>query len=340
MAWASGTTTLRKDARHSGSSIDTVGGSKLLESWALTPADPNSNGECGPVIYKNVAFYSSRNMLDAMDVMPGEDLDQDGDPDDGLPDVGGMGLDYGGQDVIWKWECPDGGLISSPTVVSVQDPRDPRASVEAVLVLSTGGNVYMLDAFPHSTGGSALLGATKSVMGANKDFYNLPTKVDKPYPPQYVNGWIYAVGGDGRLYAYNPSLEAWGAQHNGAGDVYYQWNVPTNFGQSGDTAEGRSGPSFGFVKNDGSGAVVGMVYWYASTWKTPALACQWSRGIGSSIASTAPVPRDCPVRGPRAPVWGWRSRAGSRGPTAGICDWPAATTRAACFASRFRRGTP
>lgn len=277
MAWASSFSTLRKDPRHSGAGIDTVGGSRLIEHWSLVPAPPlegsqNAPMEFSPVISRNVAFYASGDTLYAADIFPSEDLDQDGNPDDGWQDSAGQQpLAPNGQDLIWRWSPSDVGggqvALSSPTVVSVQDPRNPANTVEAVIVTSSAGVIYMLEAFPTNPAGQ-LADTTASLLPGGPDSgYQMPAgAAGKPSTPLYINGWIYAVGGDGKLYAYNPSIEAWRSAPGGGRDAAYEWSVPSTFGTGAVTftSEPRCGPSFSFVRNESSGAVVGMVYWYVS----------------------------------------------------------------------------
>ena len=98
LAWSSCWTDLRKDPRRSGRSIDTVGGSSLVNIWTLPGAPPT--GESGAIVYKNIAYYSSGARLYAMDVMPMEDLDNDGNPDDGEQD---MLCSNTGVDRVWQW---------------------------------------------------------------------------------------------------------------------------------------------------------------------------------------------------------------------------------------------
>ncbi|MDH7602659.1 MAG: DUF4159 domain-containing protein, partial [Armatimonadota bacterium] len=151
IAWSASWTHLRKDPRHSGSSIDTVGGTELLELWTLpVPVGSSGSGQqdaigSAPVIYKNVVFYTAGSSLYALDLYPQEDLDQDGNPDDGFQGVGAM--PDRGQDVLWVFDS-SGGKLSPPTVVTAQDPTDPARSIEVVLVACSDGAVYMLPAFP------------------------------------------------------------------------------------------------------------------------------------------------------------------------------------------------
>ncbi|MHB9037594.1 MAG: outer membrane protein assembly factor BamB family protein [Armatimonadota bacterium] len=251
LALSSTWTNARKDPRHSGGSIDTVGGTKLAKIWQHG-AVPSSNTECAPVVYKNVVFYSSGNTLFALDLKPQEDLDHDGNPDDGLQDASDPANT--GQDVIWTKECDN--IISSPTVVTAQNPMTPDQpgnSVDAVLVLSQSGTVYMLNAFPNDPSTGRLLSATQSVM--SKSIWSIQTQCPKAFPPLYINGWIYVAGGDGRIHALNPVLQSYG---NGA---IYTWTFPSNYGSITPNADLKAGPNFGYVSAQNSGAVMGMLYW-------------------------------------------------------------------------------
>ncbi len=258
IAWASSWTHLRKDPRHSGNSIDTVGGTKLLETWTL-PVPPSSSSESAPVIYKNVAFYSSGSTLFALDIMPQEDLDQDGNPDDGAQGLPG-GMPDLGQDIIWLWEGD--GNLSSPSLVTAQNPFVPNQSIEAVLVMSSTGVVHMLQAFPVNPANPMQLSpeTTEILPGG----WSTEAPISNPSPPLYANGWIFAMNGEGRMCAYNPSLEAWMGQQPNPPQVDTKWRVPGQMYQG--MADPRYGPLYGFVKNDTSGATVGMLYWFGGPW--------------------------------------------------------------------------
>jgi hypothetical protein len=258
IAWASSWTHLRKDPRHSGNSIDTVGGTKLIEVWSL-PVPPSTGGDCAPVIYKNVAFYSSGDKLYALDIMPQEDLDQDGNPDDGMPGLP-PGINNKGQDIIWIWQGDS--QLSSPSIVTAQDPFRPDRSFEAVLVMSSSGNVHMLQAFPTDPNTPWRLAAeTTAILPP----WYIGTASGNLSPPLYHNGWIFAVDGQGRLHAKNPSLQAWNDQNPGQTSVDTDWIVPDPGAYQGSSTF-RCGPTFGFVKNETSGSVTGMMYWFGGPW--------------------------------------------------------------------------
>ncbi|MCE5199093.1 MAG: PQQ-binding-like beta-propeller repeat protein [Armatimonadota bacterium] len=252
VAWSSTWTHLRKGPRHTGASIDTVGGTKLANLWTLNSASASNSVESAPVIYKNMAFYSSGSTVYAIDLAPQEDLDQDGYPDDGKPNTSTTG----GADVIWEFSGD--GTLSSPSIVTVQDPGDFSKAessvtpVDVVLVQSSTGTIYMLDAFKRVSG-------------------KFPSKPDvlttlsgpassNPFPPLYSNGWIYAIGSDGRLNAFNPVLKAWKANHSGDTTVTPYWSMPNDIWR---TSEVHGGLTFGFLKHVTSGAIIGVVYWCA-----------------------------------------------------------------------------
>ncbi|MCX6344878.1 MAG: PQQ-binding-like beta-propeller repeat protein [Armatimonadetes bacterium] len=261
IAWSASWTDLRKNPRRSAAGIDTVGGTSLVKVWS---APVPANGESGAVIYKNMVFYSSGNTVYAFDVMPSEDLDRNGNSDDGSPDVlNGFAPD--GQDLIWKFDCDS--IISAPTVVTCQDPTAPNKTVEAVLVLSDTGKVYMLDAFPRSgtslSATTSLIVPVMSCWESDTDDRNsdIAVSTPRPSPPICVNGWIYIIAGDGRLYARNPALEKWQASHT-TENVCSKWIIPgRNFTQA---TTPKSGPMFGYVNASNGGAVIGMVYWCVS----------------------------------------------------------------------------
>jgi len=268
ISWSSSWTHLRKDPRHSGASIDTVGGTKLLEIWSLpVPASGGGAGatvDSAPVIYKNVVFYTSGSKLYALDLFPQEDLDHDGNPDDGFQGLNGM--PNNGQDIVWSFLSPDGGKLSAPSIVTAQDPKNPNASVEAVLVASDKGTVYMLSAFAADSVTGALLPEPILILDPP---WPIPSANPNPGPPLYANGWIYATGGDGRIYAYNPSIEAWvGAKTGRTGD--FKWEVPSlDSSITLEEALARTGPNFGYVVSASGGGTVGMVYWFTTAWQHP-----------------------------------------------------------------------
>ncbi|MCE5315701.1 MAG: PQQ-binding-like beta-propeller repeat protein [Armatimonadota bacterium] len=247
LAMSSTWTNVRKDPRHSGGSIDTVGGTKLAKIWSYSDAAPMS-GESAPVVYKNVVFYSSGSTLYALDLKPQEDLDNNGNADDGQQDTGTIG----GQDIIWQDE--PGGTLSSPTVVTLQLPTGTSKigdSIDAVLVLSSTGQIYMYDAFPDVNG---ILDSSNSPLAGCTFNCNTPEELTNPAPPICINGWIYVLRSDGKIYAVNPVLKIKNAP-------VYTWLFPSDSAGSSYKAEPRTGLSFGYVSAQNNGGVVGMLCW-------------------------------------------------------------------------------
>ena len=266
IAYASTWTDLHKDPRHSGSSIDTLGANRLVEKWKLldttsVPAAPRANKESAAMIYKNTVFYTAGNTLYA--------LEQNGNTNGGI-----YKADDNGAVVIWKWTNTGGGDLSAPTVTTMQDPTVKSkgstgtaniSSIEGVLVQDTTGHVFVFNAFPLDQDGK--------VIGSTDPIYDFDTAAGSssngkwPCPPIYVSGWIYAMGGDGHLYANNPCLKAW-LNGTSESNVTYQWNYPvSSVSSSGGTtttfsAPPKCGPSFGYMRNGNTGAVVGTVFWF------------------------------------------------------------------------------
>lgn len=261
MAYASSWTDIRKGPRHTGASIDTLGSNKLVEKWALKTNATKSflaedNKETAPIIYKNTVFYTHGDTLYALDATGNNNYGMWGNPGSG------------GEVVIWSWTLPSGGRLSAPAVATVQNPDQNAQScapLEAVMVMSDAGTVYILNAFPLNPDGTVFANIEPLY-----DFNTQPGSVGSdskwPSPPIYINGWFYAISGRGRLYACNPCLEKWQTGHAGVpiqGSTPL-WQVPDIKGDPGFAATPRCGPAFGYMRGIYNGAIVGAVWWYNS----------------------------------------------------------------------------
>ncbi|MEN6355690.1 MAG: PQQ-binding-like beta-propeller repeat protein [Armatimonadota bacterium] len=266
IALSSSWTNARKSPRRSGSSIDTVGGTELAKIWSYPLSSPG-DVESAPVIYKNVVYYSSGSTLYAFDLKPQEDLDGDGNIDDGEQDMNRSDSkdDSTGQDLIWQYECD--GLISSPVVVTMQNPstpNDPGNSVDAVMVASTNGTVYVLDAYPLS--GSSL-GSEPTPLLYQGNTWSTGSTCVKPYPPLFIDGWIYVAGGSGtdatggvHIYGLNPVLQSnYGGSNQHKSEWSREYPASTSIVYTGNTL--TSGLGFGYASSQDSGALTGMLYW-------------------------------------------------------------------------------
>lgn len=244
MSYASSWTDLRKDPRHSGASIDTLGANRLVEKWKLAdtaaqPAKPDANKESAAMIYKNTVFYTAGNTLYA--------LDQNGDTNGGV-----WPRDNNGAVVIWKWQN-QGGKLSAPTIATVQNPAGSDCGpMEAVLVMDSAGTVFVLDAFPIGLNGVPYPNIQPIYSFDTEGGGSSSVEDSKwPCPPIYINGWIYAMSGKGRIFAHNPCMKK--------ANLTFEWHYPTVAAYN---SAPKCGPSFAFMKNATSGAVVGTVYWF------------------------------------------------------------------------------
>ena len=252
VAWASTSPTFRKGYRRTGASLEGAG-APLVERWRLPGAAPPSGGgatgvQTSPAIWKNVIFYSAGTTLYALDAVPENDLDMDGNSDDGQPDPPNAGYD-----IIWKAEI--GQSISSPTVASMLDPKGGNlAPKDFVLVMAQDGLVHIFEALP-----ADMTGRLSGTPVERSDLWQVPQN-DSPQgngallPPVVSNGWIYAVGLNGKIYGHSPVLAAAGGKGI-SGTPPTPWAVPL-YPVPGQVAEVKSGPTFGFIKSKSSGALI------------------------------------------------------------------------------------
>ena len=264
MSYASSWTDIRKNPRHSGSSIDTLGSNRLVEKWSLL-TEPGGSGpgkENAPLIYKDTVFYTVGNTLYALDA-------------NGNTQYGAWGPPTAeGAVVIWQWP-PAGaasGSLSAPTIATMQNPNQNQSvsdcsPIEAVLVQDDQGTVFVLPAFPINPVNNAPeipITPLYRIKPESSGSGGSGTTSKWPSPPIYINGWIYSLGGDGRIYARNPCSQKLADQ--GGNPPAWDWALPSPLDKS-FGAEPRCGPSFGFIKNANSGAIVGMVYWWTGPQK-------------------------------------------------------------------------
>ncbi len=125
--------------RSSGSAIDL--GPPLLRKTTV-PAGVAS----APTIYKGMAFAVVGNRLVAYDTDPYHDLDGDGNPDDGLPDLV-TGVD---RDVVWQSTAIFSGQASTPVCAEIPDANG--APVDQVLVVDGNGQIQIFNASPKANG--------------------------------------------------------------------------------------------------------------------------------------------------------------------------------------------
>jgi len=268
IAWSSDWTSVGKNPRRTGSAIDTIGGNGVVSYWSHDVALPiigsTSTGvprySSSAVVYKNIAYYSAGDTMYALGIIPKEDLDGDGNWNDGDQSTGSASVPDTSQDLIFTWKCPDGSsLISAPVVITMQNPVDPTKTVEAVAVTTSNGSLYILNAWP--VDGSGVLQSTTNQY-AFYSFRDLTAGVtfDPPSPPVYASGWFYCTSANGTLYAYNPAIKEWAGTHSGSVNDY-TWMNPVAAVAPSAVGPIRGGPNFAYVTSDITQAVIGTIYW-------------------------------------------------------------------------------
>ena len=113
----------------------------LRQFYASLPLAPGNRNFVPPATYKGLFVVSANDRIYVYDGIPGNDLDGDGNPDDGVPDSDLSS----GLDLLWTSAAMPG-PISSPTCVSVSNPTLP-ATKDQILVTDSAGTVHAFDAF-------------------------------------------------------------------------------------------------------------------------------------------------------------------------------------------------
>ena len=165
ISWTSSVPTGGVNARRTNGTQENVG-AQLGTRWAtIPPAAANVSAGSGAVIHKGVVFYvDGNNVLHAYDASPQQDLDGDGNPDDGIPDYI-YGAPY---DEIWNKDLKGilgttaNTRVSTPTIASVVNPVS--GIPQDILMVSTSiGATMAFDAFPTS---GSVLSSTASMLWA------------------------------------------------------------------------------------------------------------------------------------------------------------------------------
>lgn len=163
--WSGAHTTAYTDSRHSGGTSEKIAGA-LTEKW-FNPA----GGSCrvgGATLFKHCIYAVDGNgILHCYDAKPEQDLDGDGNVDDGLPDsIYGYPFDE-----IWNFDLNQispglaaGGGVSTPTCYEFYDPfssgvSGPLANYpnrEQVVVTLSDGKVVAFRALPRLASNGAL----------------------------------------------------------------------------------------------------------------------------------------------------------------------------------------
>jgi len=171
-SWSAAQSTAHSDVRRSGSTPERMG-AVLDTKWA-TPANAamGTLKVGGAAYFRNTVYAVDGNLiLRCYDARPGQDLDGDGNADDGTPDY----IAGASQDVIWSFPLVTGGALegaSTPTVFEFYDPdytgRHGNTTLsglanfnlrELVVVALSDGTILAVRALPRVAGPNLPLAA-------------------------------------------------------------------------------------------------------------------------------------------------------------------------------------
>ena len=160
LTWASASTTANGDVRRTGNSTENLGSSltdKYIVSDTLQGKMPGTANVSSAALANHCIFSVDGNLiLHSYNTYPAEDLDGDGNPDDGIVDYG-RGLPY---DEIWNFDLKtvagNATGASAPTLISFLDMTPPGnnkglmdyAMRDLVVVTLSDGSIVALRAFP------------------------------------------------------------------------------------------------------------------------------------------------------------------------------------------------
>lgn len=280
--WAASHTTSLANVRRTSATIDRVAPA-LEEKW-VAPGGGSANVS-GAAYYKHCVFAVDGNLvLRCYDADPNRDLDGDGNPDDGVPDL----IAGASRDEIWSFDLKTVSNAatgaSTPTIVEIYDPTFNGAGApgslvstfqrELVIVVLSDGTVVAVRALPRANQAGLPLapvtwadwvlapGATGAIP------YSLsgqsPSGQDAPVPAAAWSEGVLFVAFNtsqgGRVAAIDP--------RNGSSAFHLQ--RPPSAVPAG-TAEAMvpdqaglpqfwGAPTVGYIRDDASGAIEKMVY--------------------------------------------------------------------------------
>jgi hypothetical protein len=271
VSWGSATTTAGINPRRTSGSDERIG-SNLARKWSTIPTTVNGLGS-GAIIHKGILFsVDGNNILHAYDANPGQDLDGDNNPDEGITDFI-LGAPF---DEIWNVRLntagiPDAARVSTPSVMSV---FDPAFGTRDILVLTTSeGRTVAFNALPRTASGQlsrtpqllwGVFPAAGNLAGSLLLDNPLAGPLAMPAPTPAINeGIIFtiAIGGatpdaPWRIMPLRPD----GTNAFGIAGVMAPF--PGNLG--GTQIEGMpdiTGPlTAGYVRDEGTGALDLMIY--------------------------------------------------------------------------------
>jgi len=252
-----------KGPRKGGSSSPDDIGAPLLQTSVDTsnPMTPSSTfGYRPPMIYKGLLVVTTNTQVLVYDVNPGRDLDNNGNPDDGIIDFA-IGAGY---DLVWQSQALSGPL-SSPIGFEVPNAA-ANIPVDQIVVTDSAGGIHAFEAFPYDAGG-VLQGLTAAppaysvAPDTGTADYDLGQNDGGPYAPVFHEGYLFnadsqtnGLSRSGRVWIANPAT---GRQvtTNGVG-----WSMGGS-SASGALQDVSFSPTVGYIPiADNSGGVDKVVY--------------------------------------------------------------------------------
>ena len=119
----------------------------LLERFHSEAPLAASTRQSPPIVFKGVTIATDGNKLVAFDSNPQSDLDNDGNPDDGIADYGSGKS----EDRLWQ-SVTLSGPLSAPVAVEVARPLNGMPS-DQVLVVDSAGTLHSFAVFPKDQNG-------------------------------------------------------------------------------------------------------------------------------------------------------------------------------------------
>jgi hypothetical protein len=293
-SWTGSHTTAQTNLRRDGSTVEKIG-AVLTEKWA-SPPPPGAGARKvgGAALFRRCVFVVDGDLiLRCYNANPGEDLDGDGNADEGIPDfIAGASFDE-----IWRFDLktlsPNATGASAPTIIEFYDPNFASQPVpnglvnfnqrELVVVTLSDGTVAALRALPRANAPGLPLAPVTAVdwvltgLGTDYGIDNSPHNTggapnpdsgkDLPIPaPAWSEGVLFIslnTPSGGRLVTVDPrggrSLFRPGPLGY-SGETFDRTAVPDAVG----TGSMLSTPTVGYVRDNATGAMDKMVYVYVA----------------------------------------------------------------------------
>lgn len=271
---------------------------------------PGPNVSTQPALYKGLMVVSTFNRVLVFDSNPRQDLDGDGNPDDGVIDLS-IGAN---RDLIWA-SAPLNGPISPPTCIEVPDAVG--FARDQILVVDANGTLHSFAAFQIDTSTGTIprdpaqmLNVTATALPNGRGGYTVAPPDGGaapeagpgrgPYAPAYHEGLVLlgdsqttGLNERGRVWVVDPSRGQ--RQNTGQSDWYFG-------GSALPTMDAVGGPlTVGYIPiQDGSGGMDRVIYVptraaVAGGRQNPGITSLWLGAKGERPSSTEVVGNDLQV---------------------------------------------